>query len=520
MSALVVLPLVVPAVSLAAGLAAWRRSDLQAWIGVIGAGGLLIAAALLLFAVEAEGFLVSQMGDWPAPFGITLVADRLAALLVGLAGVMGLVAAVYALGDRRLSRSVTFFPALHGVLLGVCGAFLTGDLFNLYVWFEVLLISSFVLMVEEGGRAQIEGAWKYVVLNLLGSMAFLIGVGLLYGATGTLNMADLHRIVPELQAGRPGLVPAIAALLLFAFALKAALFPLSFWLPASYHTPSPVICALFAALLAKVGVYSLVRVFTLVFPGVEEVPGILFVLATVTIFTGVLGAVSQFEIKKILAWHSVSQVGYIVVGVGLLASESEPVRSFGLAATVLFLVHHGLVKPALFLIGGLVGRRMGTTELGDVGGLSRSAPWLAALFLVASLSLAGLPPTTGFWAKLAVVRAALIGEHYLVATAALAAGLLTLISMTKIWNEAFWKPAPAESGPAGAGDSKSMRATTVALVALIALLGLAPQSLVSFSHRAAEQLLQPEQYLAAVGIAPPKTASMPGALLAARGVVP
>ena len=273
-------------------------------------------------------------------------------------------------------------------------------------------------------------------------MLFLSGTGVLYGVTKTLNMADLHLALQAVHAENPALVLALAAVFAVAFGLKAAMFPLFFWLPASYHVPPAAVCAIFAALLTKVGVYALVRVFTLVFPEAEPVLTVILILAAVTMVSGVLGAVTQYEFKRILAWHSISQVGYIVVGVGLLSVPDPQVRTLGLAATIVFLVHHGTIKPALFLIAGLVNRREGTTQLRPLGGLASATPWLAALFLLAALSLAGLPPSSGFWAKLAVLRALVVAHEWWVLAAALGAGLLTLLSMMKIWNEAFWKDRP------------------------------------------------------------------------------
>lgn len=517
MIALPVLPILLPLLAAAACLLAWRSVAWQRLIATLGAVGLLIGAVALMSAVDRHEMLYVQIGNWSAPFGITLAADRFSAVMVALAGVMGLLVCLFSLHEatrRDVHRG--FFPLLLVLLAGVSGAFLTGDLFNLYVWFEVLLIASFVLLGLGGGRPHLEGAVKYVALNLVGSMLFLTGTGVLYGATKTLNMADLHLALREVQAQNPSLVFALAAVFAVAFALKAALFPLFFWLPASYHVPSAGVCAVFAALLTKVGVYALVRVFTLVFPDAEPVLWVILVLAGVTMVSGVLGAVTQYEFKRILAWHSISQIGYIVAGVGLLASPSEEVRMLGLAATIVFLVHHGTIKPALFLVAGLVNRREGTTQLKPLGGLAGAAPWLAALFLLPALSLAGLPPSSGFWAKLGVVRALVFGEHWWVLAAALCAGLLTLMSMMKIWNEVFWKPRRAQATPlANDGSSSAERvqpgatpralpwsfvAPVLALVIGVTAIGLWPQPLLGYADRAAAQLLDPSSYVEAIGV--------------------
>lgn len=511
MTMLPVLPIVIPLLAAAACLLAWRSVAWQRAVATLGVLGLLASAAALVVAADRHEIVHVQVGSWSAPFGITLAADRFSAIMVALAGVMGLVVCLFSLYEatrRDIHRG--FFPLLLVLLTGVSGAFLTGDLFNLYVWFEVLLIASFVLLGLGGGRANLEGAVKYVALNLVGSMLFLTGVGVLYGVTKTLNMADLHGALQQVQAQNPTLVLALAAMFAVAFALKAAMFPLFFWLPASYHVPPAAICAIFAALLTKVGVYALVRVFTLVFPDAEPVLWVILVLSAITMVSGVLGAVTQYEFKRILAWHSISQVGYIVAGVGLLAVPDPEVKKLGLAATIVFLVHHGTIKPALFLIAGLVNRREGTTQLRQLGGLGSATPWLAVLFLLSALSLAGLPPSSGFWAKFAVLRALVVAQEWWVLAAALAAGLLTLMSMMKIWNEAFWKnrPSPDDAKtikgtpawPTPRPVPRGMIAPVVGLVVLVTAIGLWPQPLLGYADRAAQQLLDPAAYIEAVGV--------------------
>jgi multicomponent Na+:H+ antiporter subunit D len=458
----------------------------------------------LLVEVSRHGVLALQVGGWPAPYGITLVADLFSAMMVVLAALMGLAVTVFEAADvgaRR--RDGLFAPLLHVLLLGVCGAFLTGDIFNLYVWFEVMLIASFVLLALGGERGQMEGALKYVTLNLISSAIFLAAVGILYGMARTLNLADLSSRVPLIAQDHPHLVQAVAGLFVVSFGIKAAVFPLYFWLPASYHTPPVPVSAIFAGLLTKVGVYALVRVCTLVFVS-ESVYRLLLVLAGLTMVAGVLGAVSQFHIRRILGFHIVSQIGYMVMGLGLLASPDEAVRRLGLIAALFYIAHHIIVKTNLFLVGGIARRLRGSEELDSLGGLADAAPWLAVLFLVPAFSLAGIPPLSGFWAKLAVIRAGLQAGEWLPVGAAVFAGLLTLVSMIKIWSEAFWKPEP----PAGNRPAPSARPAhlawlvtpSVLLVALTLLIGLCPSVLYDLARRAAEQLLDPVAYRTAVGL--------------------
>src|SRR5690606_32542691 len=332
-----------------------------------------------------------------------------------------------------------FHPLLHGLLLGVCGSFVTGDIFNLYVWFEVMLISSFGLLVLDRTREQLDGGIRYVVLNLIGTTFFLGAVAMLYGVTGTLNMADLARVVPEVE--NQGLVTAIALFLLVAFGAKAAVFPLFNWLPASYHTASMPVVAIFAALLTKVGVYAIFRVYTLIFAYDNDMLGPVFwFLAVTTMVVGVLGAAAHYDVRKILSFHIISQIGYMLIGMALMSP-------LAMAGSILYIVHHIIVKANLFLIAGAIRLHGGSFQLARLGGLWRTTPLLGLLFLIPAMSLAGVPPLSGFWGKLAVIRASLEDGAMLLAIVALVVGLLTLYSMVKIWNEAFWKAEPVPAAP-------------------------------------------------------------------------
>lgn len=488
------LPLVAPLATAIACLFLARKRVWQARVGIAGAAAGLAACTALLAEVDASDYVVAQAGGWPAPYGISLVADRLAAAMAGISALIGLAVAGYALRDQQdATLPGTFAPLFHFLLLGVQGAFLTGDLFNLYVWFEVMLVSSFVLLALGNRPAQLEGALKYVVLNIIGSAIFLAGAGLLYGKLGTLNMADIAvKLADPVHAD---LLHTTGALFLIAFGLKAGIFPLFFWLPASYHTPHPAVTALFAGLLTKVGVYALFRAYTLFFATkFEALQPLLLGLAALTMVTGVLGAAAHFEIRRILSFHIVSQIGYMVLGLALMTP-------LALAGAIFYLIHHIIVKTNLFLVAGIIERRCGRGDLARIGGLLRTAPLLAVLFFIPAFSLGGIPPLSGFWAKLAIVKAGLGAEAWLVTTVALAVGVLTLFSMTKIWAEAFWKEAPAGAGTAPSSRvavPRTMIAPVVALALLTVGIGLAGGPLLDFSLRAAEQLLAPEGYIAAV----------------------
>lgn len=485
-----VMPIIVPLVTAVGCLLARRRMRLQEAISTLGIVAFVAVAFLLLARVLRGGILATQVGGWPAPFGISLVGDVFSALMVAVTAVVGIAVVVYSRAQvDPARRRYGYHPLVHVLLAGVSGAFLTGDLFNLYVWFEVMLISSFALLALGGERPQLEGAFKYVVLNLLSSAFFLAGVGILYGMSGTLNLAHLSVRLSATQA--PGMLDATALLFLIAFGIKAGVFPLFFWLPAAYPTPPAAVSALFAGLLTKVGVYALIRMFTLLFVG-ERLHRIVLVIAALTMVSGVLGAVAQRELRRILSFHIVSQIGYMLVGLGLFAP-------LALTSSVFYVIHHIIVKTNLFLVSGMVQRLGGTYELGPLGDLFRRRPIVAVLFLIPALSLAGTPPLSGFFAKLLVVKASLEQREYAVAIAALGVGLLTLFSMSKIWNEAFWKPRPPALGaPPDRRLAPSMLAPSVTLAALTCLLGFVPPLLFDWSAQAARQLLEPSQYVRAV----------------------
>ena len=487
------LPLVLPfATAVIAYLT--RFSSSGRWVSVTGSLLQLLAAVSLMVVVLREGVIAGQMGGWPAPFGITLVADLLSAVMVLITSIVAVAVSIYALADIELGKERLGYHALFQVLIaGVTGAFLTGDLFNLYVWFEVMLIASFGLLVLGGRAEQIDGGVKYVALNLVSTIMFLTGIGLLYGMTGTLNLADLSIAVETVDQG---LLTVVAILFMVAFGVKAAVFPLFFWLPASYHTPAFSVSAVFAGLLTKVGVYALIRMFTLVFDhDIGFTHTILLWVAGLTMLTGVLGAATQNDMRRILSFHIVSQIGYMILGLALMTP-------LALVGAVFYLVHHIIVKANLFLIAGVAERIGGSTDLARVGGLYRSAPFLAILFVIPAFSLAGFPPLSGFWAKFVLVKAALEVDGWIIAGVALLVGLLTIYSMTKIWGAAFWEPHPDGRDPTLASLDLPTRAALLVPVAGLAvmtmIIGLFPQPFVALAEASAAQLLDPEAYIAAV----------------------
>lgn len=489
---MIVLPILIPLLCGVLALILWQHLRVQRIIALSGAIAQLVAALWLLASVHQAGIQSLQIGNWTAPFGIALVADLFSAIMVLMAAIVALAITVYAqagIDERRLRFGFT--PLFFFLLMGVNGAFITGDLFNLYVWFEVMLMSSFVLIALGGERPQIEGAIKYVVLNLLSSTLFLSAIGLLYNLAGTLNMADLALRLPHVEAG--GQLTLVAVLFLVAFGIKSAIFPLFFWLPASYHTPPVTVTALFSGLLTKVGVYALFRVFTLLFvQDTAYTHTLILIIAGLTMVTGVLGAAAQYDFRRLLSFHIISQIGYLLMGLGIFSQDA-------LAASIYFMIHVILAKTALFLVAGIVNRMQGSFNLKELGGLYVSRFGTALLFFLPALSLAGLPPLSGFFAKLALVVAGFQMRQFTIVAIALAVSFMTLYSMTKVWNEVFWKernnlPNRSPFNPVSAW----MWLPTLSLVALSVLAGIFAEPLLALSMQAAAQLAHPEVYIQAV----------------------
>ena len=505
---LVVATVLLPLAGAAVTLLLHGRLAIQRTTALVTTALAAVVAVIVLRHVAIHGTVVVQAGGWPAPYGISFVVDRLAAVMVAVGAAMVAIVLLYSVGLLAERTERLYFHPIYLVLAaGVSAAFITGDLFNLFVAFEIILIASYVLLTLGATKPQIRAGMTYVVINLVASTMFVVGVALLYAATGTVSLADLAVRVTDLPAGvRNG----IGVLFLVTFGIKAGLFPLFFWLPDAYPTAPSPITAVFAGLLTKVGVYAIIRTQTLLFaPDGGQASTLLLFVAGATMVVGVLGAVAQNDIKRILSFHIVSQIGYMILGLGLFTVA-------GLAGAILYIIHHIVVKTALFCVGGAVEDRYGSSRLDDLAGVSRHAPLLAGLFGLAALSLAGLPPLSGFVAKLALVQAALAGGHYAVVTAALVVSTLTLFSMTKIWSGVFSGEPPEDTraGDLPAGDRsggvalgtyrqrvgvpKPMVVATTALVVLSLGIAVQAQAVHRYTTEAARELLAPASYVEAV----------------------
>ena len=491
---LLALPIVLPLLGAAASILVGRSRLAQRVISVGVLTAVLAVAATLLVTVDRDGTVATRAGGWGAPMGITLVADRFSAIMLTVGSIMLLAVLIYAIGEPGAERDHVGFQSVYLIMAaGVAASFLTGDLFNLFVAFEMMLTASYVLLTLGGGRAQVRSGMTYVVISLIASALFITALALLYAATGTVNMADLAVKIADLP---PGLRSGFAVLLVVVFGIKAALFPLFFWLPDSYPTAPSAVTAVFAGLLTKVGVYAIIRTQTLLFPESARPGTLLLVMAGATMLVGILGAIAQDDVKRILSFNIVSHIGYMVMGLGLFTVA-------GVAAAIFYVVHHIVAKTTLFLTGGLIEHTGGSSRLSRLGEMVRGAPFLAVLFLLPALALAGIPPLSGFVPKVALVAAGLDEGQYAIVAVSLLVTVLTLFSLVKIWSGVFWNPAaePPEAlpHPVGVlGGPALMVLPTVALLVVgLAIAGFAGP-LYELCHRASVDLLDPTAYMRAV----------------------
>ncbi|MER3390735.1 MAG: Na+/H+ antiporter subunit D [Microcella sp.] len=511
MTALVPLVVLVPLLGAAVTLALGFRPQAQRVVAIVALVIELGLGIALLVAVDAVGPLAMELGGWSAPFGIVLVVDRLSAVMVLVSAVVLLAVLLFSVGqgiaDGDAETPVSIYNPTYLILTtGVMVAFVSGDLFNLYVGFEILLVASYVLITLGGTEARIRAGVTYVIVSLLSSLLFLASIAMVYGALGTVNLAQVAARMQDLPADVQVL---LHVMLLVAFGIKAAVFPLSFWLPDSYPSAPAPVTAAFAGLLTKIGVYAIIRVETVIFPGPELNPA-LMVVALLTMVVGALGAVAQADIKRILSFTLVSHIGYMILGVALGTAA-------GTAAAIYYIVHHIVIQTTLFLAAGLIEREAGSTSITRIGGLLASAPLVAVLFFVPALNLGGIPPFSGFIGKLGLFQAAAEqGDAlaYVLIGAGALVSLLTLYALVRVWNLAFWRPAgevegdetrllrAVEEAPHSTATIAATRATsrlmTVSTV-LMVLVGIAltvfAGPLYGLADRAADNLDGPEQYI-------------------------
>ncbi len=498
------LPVLLPLLAAGLTLVLGRFPRLQRTVAVAVLGAVLGISVVLLVNANASalGAEATTVGGWPAELGISLVVDRLSAvmLVVGTTVTFGVL--LYAIGQGSADAREgdpppvsIFYPTYLVLTAGVCNAFLAADLFNLFVGFEVLLAASYVLLTLGGTGPRIRAGVTYVVMSLLSSTIFLIGIGFTYAATGTLNLAQLAERIGALPEATQTL---LQVALLVAFGIKAAVFPLSAWLPDSYPTAPTPITAVFAGLLTKVGVYAIIRVQTLLFPS-GALDGLLLWTALATMLVGILGAIAQTDLKRMLSFTLVSHIGYMVFGIGLATTA-------GFAGAIFYVAHHILIQTTLFLAAGLVEFGAGSTLISRLGGLARVAPVIAVLFFVPAMNLAGIPPLSGFIGKLGLLEAgAQVGSPlaWALVGGSVLTSLLTLYAVAKVWNRAFWHPVENDDAPESEpGPMRSQVRLMVGATAgfTVVTLGLTVFAgpLYGLADRAAQDLLARRPYVDAV----------------------
>jgi len=491
MNNLIVFPIIIPFIIGAILLITARHYKVQRVLSGITILGMLALSIYLAIMVHKEGIMIVEAGSWSAPFGIVIVADLFSTLMVLLTSILSVACLFFAFKTITPKREkFYFYPFYFFLLAGANGAFLTGDIFNLFVFFEVTLMASYALIVNGGTKLQLRESFKYMIINVFASALFVVAVAWLYSVTGTLNMAHLSERVAELN--QTGVLNSIAILFLIVFATKGALFPLYFWLPRSYFGPPAAIAALFGGLLTKVGIYAIIRVFTLIFyhePGYTH-KEVIVIIAGFTMLFGVLGAVSQFNFKRILSYHIISQVGYMVMGLGIFTP-------LAVAGAIYYIIHHMIVKTALFLLAGATEQVTDTTELKKMGGLLKTHPVLAWMFFISAISLAGIPPFSGFFSKFPIILAGFQEKQYVIAGIALLVGLLTLFSMIKIFSYTFWGEQQHSKEQSKRPIGKLLL-SIAPLVILTIVLGLAAEPLFQYSLQIAEQIMDPSIYIESV----------------------
>lgn len=495
MNHLIILPILVPLLTGAALLLLPRqRRMLIHSVSLISAALLVVFTVQLLLQANEGGYVVYALGNWAPPFGIVLVLDKLSALMLVLTSTLAFFSLLYTAAETGQRSGQTLHALAHFLLLGVNGAFLTGDIFNLFVFFEILLLSSYSLLLQGGGPARAKAGLHYVVLNLAGSAMFLIAVAILYGLTGTLNMAHMAERVAQLSAADAPLVAAAAVILLLVFSLKGALMPLYFWLPRAYASAAAPVAALFA-IMTKVGVYAIIRVYSLIFgDNAGELAGValpwLWPLALLTIVFSVIGVLAARELRVQIAYLVIVSVGTLLAGVALNSEAA-------LGATLYYLLHSTWICGAMFLLADQIVRQRGSSEDRiSSGPAPRQSILLGSLFFIAAVSVVGLPPLSGFIGKLLLLQAA-TGAHGVWLWSIILIGSLAMITaLSRSGSTIFWRTSEEKIDAPVAG--RFSLAAIIGLLSLGIALVIYGDAVIEYTRTLAQQTMQPQGYIDAV----------------------
>ncbi|MDO5509823.1 MAG: proton-conducting transporter membrane subunit [Weeksellaceae bacterium] len=474
----------------------WRKTRSQKYLSIAGSFFGVLLSARLFQKVYDGGILTMNAANWDAPFGIVFVADLLSAVLVLITAITALAVSIFSSVSLSRQRMLYgYFPIFHFLIMGLQGAFLTGDIFNLYVFFEVIIISSFVLMTLGGRKAQLEGAVKYMALNILASTFFLTGIGILYGITGSLNMADLA--IKIKQVDNSTLVNITSIFFILGFGVKSAVFPLYFWLPSSYHTPPSAVAATFGGLLTKVGIYAMLRTFSLIFIPDTFTQNLLMGIAVFTIIVGAFGALIKTNMRMTFSYLIVCHIGFMVGGIAMFCQVA-------LLGVVFYLMHDIILKTNLFLITGLIRHITGTMDLKTMGGLYRSYPKISLMIALVLFSLVGIPPLSGFWPKLFLFQSGFELQQNSYILALVLGSFFTLYVIVKTWSEAFWKEPPVPSllenkfEGMNTGRKVMMILPILLLLAVSLFIGLGAQSVYVIAEKISIELVDTSPYIRAV----------------------
>ncbi len=489
MNNLVILPVIIPVMAGLVMVIFRKNIRLHRSVGVLALFALIVVSFLLIFQIKSNGIQTLQAGGWRAPYGISFVADMFAALLLLSTGMVTLCCLLYAFPSIGREREEHYFhPLFLFLIAGVNGSFLTGDLFHLFVCFEVMLISSYVLISLGGSKVQLQESLKYILVNVVSSSLFLVAVAYVYALTGTLNLAHLSVVVAKL--GQNGLMTTVALLFLLVFSIKAALF-LFFWLPESYSAPPTAIAAVFAALLTKVGIYTIFRMFTLIFYHEPQITHqVIGIFGAVTMVLGAIGAVAFSDIKKILTYNVIVGAGFIIAGLASFTAD-------GITGSVFYFVHDIMVKALIFLLGGAIIQLTGTSKWNEVSGLIRNHPYLGWMFFIAALALAGIPPLSGFLGKIFITKGTFQAEYYWLGAIGLVTSLMVLYSMMKVFMNVFWGETTL-SREMEKGTTKGLLLPIGGLTAVSVMLGVGAEGILPYVRLAADSLIVPAQYIEAV----------------------
>lgn len=494
---IILAPFLVHMVVALVSLLFWQKVRPQKIISIVGSVTSLAFSLFIFLLNWKHGHMVVFMGNWAPPYGITFVVDTLSAVMVVLTSIVAVAVSIYSTAAVSKNRiRYAFYPIYHFLIMGLIGTFLTGDIFNMYVWFEIVIISSFVLLTLGGKKMQMEGAVKYMALNILASTIFLTAIGILYGLTGTLNIADMALKIKSIE--NQDLVQVTGLLLFVAFGIKSAVFPLYFWLPSSYHTTPSTIGAVFGGLLTKMGIYALLRVFTVLFQPDTFALNLFIIVAICTMITGALGMMNKNNLRKIFSYLIVCHIGYFIAGIGLYTE-------IAFSAIIFYIIHDIVIKSNIFMMGGIIYKIRGSYDLRRLGGLYDDYKKLSLLMAVILFSMIGIPPLSGFWPKIYLFLESLQQDQFVLLLVIIFASFITLIMMAKIWSKAFWKELPKPDAeeidnfkPLSPTKKIALVLPVIILASVSLYIGFNAAGIFEVSDRIAYEMMHPSLYIDAV----------------------